>query len=182
MQLHIEPALYRPAVLHAYPRGDQPTMACDPCQERLFCRIVSMSSAPTALLQSGHSIDRSPLPVNVSLAVAQWIVHMPPKRGIQVRFLSARPLTGPASLRWARLHCKVPCPCKKRRVSYPLRCKPLPLRMPIAPAAYMTMRNRNLHLCCSAPGVRQRLCVYSPPLLRSSPCLFDAMQYWRFSL
>ena len=26
------------------------------------------------------------------LAVAQWIVHMPPKRGIQVRFLSAGPL------------------------------------------------------------------------------------------
>ena len=25
------------------------------------------------------------------LAVAQWIVHMPPKRGIQVRFLSAGP-------------------------------------------------------------------------------------------
>lgn len=29
-----------------------------------------------------------------NLAVAQWIVHMPPKRGIQVRFLSA----GPSSL------------------------------------------------------------------------------------
>lgn len=27
------------------------------------------------------------------LAVAQWIVHMPPKRGIQVRFLSAGPFT-----------------------------------------------------------------------------------------
>ncbi len=26
------------------------------------------------------------------LAVAQWIVHMPPKRGIQVRFLSAGPI------------------------------------------------------------------------------------------
>lgn len=26
-----------------------------------------------------------------NLAVAQWIVHMPPKRGIQVRFLSAGP-------------------------------------------------------------------------------------------
>jgi hypothetical protein len=27
----------------------------------------------------------------VSLAVAQWIVRMPPKREIQVRFLSAGP-------------------------------------------------------------------------------------------
>ena len=26
-----------------------------------------------------------------SLSVAQWIVHMPPKRGIQVRFLSEGP-------------------------------------------------------------------------------------------
>ncbi len=31
-----------------------------------------------------------------SLAVAQWIVHMPPKRGIQVRSLSA----GPSSIRF----------------------------------------------------------------------------------
>lgn len=29
--------------------------------------------------------------LNYFLAVAQWIVHMPPKRGIQVRFLSAGP-------------------------------------------------------------------------------------------
>ena len=29
--------------------------------------------------------------IGLSLAVAQWIVHMPPKRGIQVRFLSAGP-------------------------------------------------------------------------------------------
>ena len=28
---------------------------------------------------------------DIHLAVAQWIVHMPPKRGIQVRFLSAGP-------------------------------------------------------------------------------------------
>jgi hypothetical protein len=30
-------------------------------------------------------------PRTVSLSVAQWIVHMPPKRGIQVRFLSEGP-------------------------------------------------------------------------------------------
>ena len=29
--------------------------------------------------------------ISARLAVAQWIVHMPPKRGIQVRFLSEGP-------------------------------------------------------------------------------------------
>lgn len=44
---------------------------------------------------AGHGPPRNSPSV---LPVAQWIVHMPPKRGIQVRFLSGGPKTNLKSM------------------------------------------------------------------------------------
>ena len=51
----------------------------------------SRSSAAIHSVGVGYNLRRKWQFSASRLAVAQWIVHMPPKRGIQVRFLSAGP-------------------------------------------------------------------------------------------
>ena len=53
--------------------------------------LASSSFVLCVLLSEARAVYVSRWIYCRALAVAQWIVHMPPKRGIQVRFLTARP-------------------------------------------------------------------------------------------